>query len=70
MLGLICSLLWDSPIPLGRLTPYVLGGMLGRWPHKVRSGGKVNGMLCSGSGGKPLTTRGHTNESKRLEAGA
>lgn len=28
---------------------------------------KNNGMLCSGSGGKPLTTRRHTDENERLE---
>jgi len=28
---------------------------------------KNNGMSCSGSGGKPLTTRRHIDEDKRLE---
>ena len=27
----------------------------------------LNGMSCSSSGGKPLTTRRHINENKRLE---
>lgn len=61
MIKFICSLLWNSNIPLGRLTPYVLGGMIGRWPHKV------DNMLTSSSGGKPLSTRGHINENKELE---
>jgi len=28
---------------------------------------KYTGMFCSGSGGKPLTTRRHTDENERLE---
>jgi len=31
---------------------------------------EVNSMLGSGSGGKPLTIKEHTNENERLEAGA
>lgn len=40
MIGKICSWLWNSNISLGRLAPYVLGGMIGRWPHKVKSNDK------------------------------
>ncbi len=36
----VCLSLWQAGeagwIPLGNLTPYVLGGILGRWPHKRR----------------------------------
>ena len=61
MIKIVCAMLWMSAIPLGRLAPYALGGMIGRRPHKV------NDMSCSSSGGKPLTTRRHIDENKRLE---
>lgn len=31
-----CKWLWNTDIPLGRLAPYVMGGMIGRWPKKVK----------------------------------
>ena len=67
MLKIICAMLWMSAIPLGRLAPYVLGGMIGRRPHKGKSNERSNDMSCSSSGGKPLTTRRHIDENKRLE---
>lgn len=36
----ICRLIWDyceaRRINLGWLAPYIFGGMLGRWPRRIR----------------------------------
>ena len=36
----LCYWLWNASeylgIGLGRLAPWVFGGMIGRWPHKVK----------------------------------
>lgn len=39
MFSKMCLLVWEASertgIGLGRLGPYVFGGMIGRWPRKV-----------------------------------
>lgn len=36
----ICRLIWNlserTGVPLGRVAPWVFGGMIGRWPEKVK----------------------------------
>ena len=37
MIKAICRFLWKTEwIPLGPLAPYILGGMIGRMPHRVK----------------------------------
>lgn len=39
-MGRVCAWIWDFSeywdIPLGRLAPWVFGGMIGRWPHREK----------------------------------
>ena len=61
MIKKICNWLWVRDIPLGQLAPDVLGGVIGRWPHRRKR------MSTGSSGGKPLCTRRHTDEDKSME---
>lgn len=51
----LCVKLWDfaerKQLSLGRLAPYVFGGMLWRWPHKTPNSNRRSyaGCFCTGT---------------------